>query len=98
MPALTPSRAATIALVGAVFALSAAAFAPATTLANAPLKWRPFLLTHASDVRPAAPPEAGGAADRADLDEIVALQATSTGGRDAAIRYWTAQPGPTRWN
>ena len=95
---LTPSRTATVALVGAVLAMSAAAFAPSTTLATAPLKWRPFLMTQASDVRPAAPPEAGGAVDRADLDEIVALQAASTAERDAAVTYWTAQPGPTRWN
>jgi len=92
------SRVAIVVLVASVLALAAGAFAPTVTRADAPAHWRPFLLRTVADVRPPAPPPTGTDADRADLDEIVALQGRRTATRDAAIAYWTAQPAPTRWN
>ena len=66
--------------------------------AEEPLRWRPFVLASASAVRPAAPPsDPGSAADRAELDEIVALQA-GTAAPSGRLVYWTGQPSVTRWN
>ncbi len=96
---LTPSRFAILMLVASVAALSLGAFTPAAATADAPARWQPFLLAHAADARPAAPPGAGSAADSRDLDELVALQATTgSAGRDATIAYWTAKSAPQRWN
>jgi hypothetical protein len=97
-PGLTASRVAIVVLVAAVLALAAGAFAAPVTRADAPTKWRPFLMKAVSDVRPAGPPADGSDVDRRDLDEIVALQKSPPSSLTTAITYWGAQPSPTRWN
>ena len=87
-----------VALVLVIAALGALVVAGKPAAAEAPARWRPLLLAHAAAVRPAPPPETGSAADQADLDEIVALQAAAGTSHDPAIAYWTSSASPTRWN
>lgn len=66
-------------------------------LAEAPAHWQPLLLGSPAAIRPAAPPDAGSAIDRRDLDELARLQ-TFASTDDASVEYWTSVPSPVRWN
>ena len=86
-----------IVLVASLVAVVGSATLASTARAEAPAHWRPFLLPTAAAARPAPAPPVGDAADRRDLDEILALQAGS-GPRSERIAYWTDGPSLTRWN
>ena len=88
-------RAALLTLVSGLLAVLGSGVLATSARAEAPAHWPTYLLANPSDARPAPPPTDGSAQDRADLDELVALQA---GGQHATeIAYWTSQPTPTRW-
>jgi hypothetical protein len=95
---VTTARLGTLALVVTIAALGASLFVARTAAAEVPAHWRPLLMAHPWDARPAAPQAAGSAADRADLDELVSLQAAAGTSHQTATSYWTSQPSPTRWN
>src|SRR3954468_24022003 len=60
-------------------------------------QWQTWVLPSASAIRPAAPPAAGSAQEKQELDDIVAVQATRTATTDSLIRFWDTLP-TTPWH
>lgn len=84
-------------VVAVALALVATNFVAQTARAEAPARWTPILLRAANQVRVAPQFAVGSAEDRRELDEIVALQAAGEVSAEQ-IAWWTAEPGPARWN
>ena len=84
-------------VVAVALALVATNFVAQAARAEAPARWTPILLDTASQVRVAPKVAVGSAEDRRELDEIVALQAAGEVSAEQ-IAWWTAEPGPARWN
>jgi membrane-associated phospholipid phosphatase len=95
----TPGRFARIATIATLVAVAGVVGTnvAASRAQEAPARWRPLLMAAASDVRPAPPPALGTPEDRAELDEIVAIQSLGSVA-EAEIAYWTRGPSVARWN
>lgn len=96
----THTRTTRIALVVVVATLAAVVGATVvvqTARAEAPAHWRPMLMTTPRDVRVAPRVAVDSAADRLELDDVLARQADADRLADA-ITFWTEVPTSVRWN
>jgi hypothetical protein len=82
----------------ALATLGALIFGPVITRdeAMAASRWTPFVGTNAPAA--AAPPATGSAEERAELDELLAIQASRTDADIAAARPWLGAGSVQRWN
>lgn len=72
---------------------------PATNNLSEPTggNWKTFILSSGREVQVVAPPFSGSPPERAELDEIRALQTNRSAADNAAISYWNAGAS-VRWN
>jgi membrane-associated phospholipid phosphatase len=59
--------------------------------------WRTWVLASAAELRPDIPPMPGSPQARAEIDEILELQAAPTAETDSLVRAWDGLP-TTRWH
>jgi membrane-associated phospholipid phosphatase len=60
--------------------------------------WKPAVITRVDDFLPAAPPAAGSAAAKAEMDELVNWQKRRGSDDIKAISHWNDVPTPMRWS
>ncbi len=90
-------RIALVVVVATVAAVVVTSGVVQTARAEAPAHWRPMLMAKPSDVRVAPRVAVDSAADRQELDDVLARQADADRLADP-IAYWTEVPTPVRWN
>jgi membrane-associated phospholipid phosphatase len=61
-------------------------------------RWKTWVLTSGSEVRPAAPPKDRSPQTLAELSELGKLQGERDSNDLAAIQYWNSVPATTRWS
>jgi membrane-associated phospholipid phosphatase len=90
----------TMAAIAALVMISACSDGPAAPSLRSDAgagTWRTWVIPGAPSLLPSAPPADGSAQVRAELDEIVRLQAGASASRDSLIRGWAGAP-TTNWH